>query len=174
MKSHQIPTLEDGAASLRGLEERDLRLTLRWRNNPASRRWFHDDREIAWEDHVGWFHRYLDRDGDYVFILEVGGSPVAQVSIYDIEDSSGEFGRLLVDPDARGQGAGSRATRLCLRVSDDLLALDELRLEVKADNAAAIRIYNTLGFQVDAGVQAPEGSVRMTRKRYGHAALTDR
>lgn len=165
MTRAQIVALTEGSATLRSLSAGDLPLTLAWRNHPASRRWFHSSNEIALADHIAWFERYLERDDDTVFVLTIDGVPAAQVSLYDIADGSAEFGRLLVDPDARGRGAGRLACRLCLRVADEVLRLDDLRLEVKADNASAIRIYLELGFVASDDGESHEGSILMRRRR---------
>lgn len=164
MKSLTIPPLVEGAAILRALRKDDLALTMAWRNHPASRQWFHSDSEIAWDDHVAWFERYLERDDDYVFILTIDEIPVAQVSLYDIAAGDAEFGRLLVDPDARGRGIGGLASRLCLQVADELMNLKSLRLEVKEDNQTAIRIYRELGFSDAVDSRPHEGSILMRRQ----------
>lgn len=161
----QLPPLRDGDAVLRSLAEADLPLTLAWRNHEASRRWFHSDAEIAWDGHLAWFQRNRDRTDDLVFILDIDDVPAAQVSLYDIEGGSAEFGRLLVDPARRGQGTGTRATQLCLRMADEVLGLRDLRLEVKAENEPAIRIYRELGFREADDQAPPAGSVFMRRHR---------
>lgn len=165
MSALRLEPLTEGAVALRMLGRDDLATTLAWRNDPGSRTWFHSDDVIAWESHVAWFEGYLGRDGDHVFILEDEGRPAAQVSLYRVTDGSAEFGRLLVDPDARGKGYGNLASRLCLQVADERLGLDRVHLEVKRDNAAAIKIYEGLGFVVEESSSTPADSLFMQRSR---------
>lgn len=154
----------DGDATLRMLTAEDLPVTLAWRNHPESRVWFHSTAEISGEQHAEWFRRYLERDDDHVFVLEIAGAPVAQVSLYDVRGGTAEFGRLLVDPALRGRGISHRAIRLCLRFADEVLGLRELRLEVKSDNARAVRAYEVAGFRVDEAREGTLGSLVMVRE----------
>jgi RimJ/RimL family protein N-acetyltransferase len=151
----------DGDATLRMLAAGDLAATMEWRNHPESRVWFHTTQELSAEQHAEWFRRYLERDDDYVMILEVDGAPVAQVALYDVLDGSAEFGRLLVDPAARGRGISHRAIALCLRFGVDVLGLHELHLEVKPDNVRAIAAYEAAGFRADDARVGTAGSLVM-------------
>lgn len=150
---------------LRELRESDLPATLAWRNDPRSRRWFHSDSVIEWDSHIAWFQRYLSSPDDHVFVLEDEGMVVAQVSLYGFEGDTAEFGRLLVDPEARGKGYGGIASRLCLQVADEVLGLRLVHLEVKATNASAISIYESLGFEVAPSRSTPADSLYMERRR---------
>jgi RimJ/RimL family protein N-acetyltransferase len=70
------------------------------------------------------------------------------VSLYNVDWllGSAEFGRIVIgEPAARGKGYGLRATRLVLGIAGDA-GLRTIHLEVKSDNAAAIRLYEKTGF----------------------------
>ena len=94
---------------MRLLEERDLPLTLEWRNREENRHWFFSSDPIAPEQHRRWFDRYKEKDDDFVFVIEEMESlkrPVGQLSLYDIDWAAGraEFGRLLIgDPEAHAK-----------------------------------------------------------------------
>jgi RimJ/RimL family protein N-acetyltransferase len=165
MTAGTIAPLVDADVSLRMLESTDLPATLAWRNHADSRAWFHSTDPITETQHRDWFARYLERDDDYVFVLDAGGVPVAQVSLYDIADGSAEFGRLLVDPAARGRGLSHRAIALCLRVADEVLLLERVHLEVKRDNVRAIRGYEVAGFRADDTRTGTHDSLVMERAR---------
>ncbi len=165
MSARTLGPISEGDATLRMLTRADLPTTLAWRNHPDSRVWFHSTAIIAPEQHAAWFERYLERDDDHVFVLEVAGATVAQVALSDVADGTAEYGRLLVDPANRGHGHSHRATALCLRVADEILDLDEVRLEVKRENARAIRAYERAGFALDAGSAGEDGALVMRRRR---------
>jgi len=160
-----LEPVSEGAVTLRDLRASDLPATLSWRNDPRSRPWFHSDAVIEWESHLRWFRSYLGKAEDHVFVLEDEGRPVAQVSLYRIDGDSAEFGRLLVDPETRGKGYGGIASRLCLRLADEVLGLRIVHLEVKRTNSAAIKIYEALGFGIRPSATTPEDSVYMVRER---------
>jgi RimJ/RimL family protein N-acetyltransferase len=139
--------------SLRLLEERDLPLTLAWRNQDHIRRWFFHSDLIASSDHLAWFHRYLERDDDFVFIVEEVGEPyrrIGQAALYRVDWTAGraEFGRLLIgERHAAGKGLAREITQALVDVATDRLGLTEIYLEVLAANTRAIRAYLACGFQ---------------------------
>ncbi|MGR4882626.1 GNAT family N-acetyltransferase [Streptomyces sp. LARHCF249] len=87
--------------------------------------------------------------------VSAGNHRVGHVSV-----SGTRLGRVLIAPEARDQGLGralvSRAVDLCFGE----LALPEISLGVWAHNAAALQIYETLGFRTVerlAGVEEVDG-----------------
>jgi RimJ/RimL family protein N-acetyltransferase len=166
MPKPPFPPIETERLRLRLLEERDLPLTLAWRNQDHVRRWFLHDEPLASHQHQAWYAEYRRRDDDFVFIIEQRGgaaSPIGQVALYHIDRQrrSGEFGRLMIGAaEARGQGLAREAARALLAAARDRLGLEEVHLEVRAENARAIALYAACGFQV-VGRTAP--TLRMSR-----------
>jgi RimJ/RimL family protein N-acetyltransferase len=139
---------------LRLLEESDLPMTLKWRNQDHIRKWlFHSD-VVTPEQHQAWFKRYLQQDDDYIFVIEEVAAafrPVGQAAIYHIDRAAqqAEFGRLMIgEPEAVGKGLARAATGLLTDRAMDTLGLREVYLEVFADNVSALSIYTACGFQI--------------------------
>ncbi len=137
---------------LRLLEEADLAMTLAWRNQSHIRRWFVHSDVVTPEQHERWFKQYIDREDDFVFIIEEVGQlkkPVGQVSLYKIDtvNRTAEFGRLMVgDPEAKGKGIAKMATSMVLEFGLSYLDLELIYLEVFKDNHPAFHIYQSVGF----------------------------
>jgi diamine N-acetyltransferase len=152
MAKETVEPMVKDQVCLRLLEESDLPMTLAWRNQGHIRRWFVYSAEITPAQHADWFRKYIDREDDFVFIIEAGNpvrKPVGQVSIYQIDRAkkTAEFGRLMVgDPDAKGKGIARLATRMALEFGFSHLGLEVIYLEVFKDNGAAIHIYQSVGF----------------------------
>jgi diamine N-acetyltransferase len=139
---------------MRLLEERDLPLTLEWRNREENRQWFFSSDPIAPEQHRRWFERYKEKDDDFVFVIEELESlkrPVGQLSLYDIDWAAGraEFGRLLIgDPEAHGLKLAQLATT---GLTDEALAgwgLREIMVYCRESNTRAIRVCAASGFEI--------------------------
>ncbi len=136
---------------IRSLVADDLEMTRRWRNHPDTRsQFFHSD-EISPSQHADWFQKYQQRDDDYVFIVQLRetGQPFAQTSLYRLDETnrSAEFGRFIVgELSLRGAGYGRESLELTCRLGFELFQLDSIHLEVKPDNAAAIKGYRAVGF----------------------------
>ncbi len=166
MAKRSVAPIESARLRLRLLEERDLPLTLAWRNRDDIRRWFFHSAPIAPDQHQAWFAAYRERDDDFVFVIEErergGYRPVGQIALYHVDRQArrGEFGRLMIGPpDAAGKGLATEATRALLAAAPDRLGLAEIHLEVLARNARAIKVYAACGFQV---VGRDDAALRMT------------
>lgn len=153
MAKRQLPVLQHERVRLRPLEERDLPATLAWRNRDDIRTWFLTSAVITPAQHREWYARYLDRDDDFVFVIEELESlkrPVGQVSLYRVDwfERRAEFGRLMIgDPAAAGQGLARMATQCVIDYAFSALALRELSLEVTSGNTRAIAVYRACGFE---------------------------
>jgi RimJ/RimL family protein N-acetyltransferase len=141
---------------LRLLAEADLPLTLGWRNQAQIRRWFFYSELITPAQHEKWFKNYLERDDDFVFVIETVAAPivaVGQVALYNVDRAGGraEYGRLMIgEGSVRGQGLAAAATALILDFAARQLQLREVYLEVYSHNGAARRVYEQCGFAVTA------------------------
>ena len=102
------PPFVTGSLRLRLLDEADLPSTLAWRNRDGARQQFGTADVLQWDQHAGWFTRYLDKADDLVFIVEDAAthSRIGQVAIYGIDAgaSKAEIGRFVVAPEFQGQG----------------------------------------------------------------------
>ena len=165
MAKRSIPVLVGERVRLRPLTEADLPMTLTWRNQDHIRQWFLNPNFITPEQHKTWFAQYVERDDDFVFIIEEQDrlhKPVGQVSLYRIDwvQRRAEYGRLLIgEPDASGQGLAREATEVLLAHAAEL-GLTEIELEVLGSNDVAIALYRACGFRM---VDDRNGLVRMLR-----------
>ncbi|MCU0587249.1 MAG: GNAT family N-acetyltransferase [Syntrophobacteraceae bacterium] len=153
MPKLSIPPIEGERIVLRLLEEADLDMTLRWRNQDHIRKWFKSSAVISPSRHRAWFESYRERDDDYVFIIEERRDlfkPVGQVSLYRIDwvKRCAEFGRLMIgEPEALMKGIAKEATRLLMSYGLAQLELIKLELQVYDNNKPAIMIYRSCGFK---------------------------
>lgn len=78
-----------------------------------------------------------------------GWRPIGVTNIRDYlnRDGTAEFGIAIGEPDARGQGRGTEATRLVLDYAFTLLGVHNVWLDTLADNTAARRAYARAGFK---------------------------
>ena len=155
---------------LRPLLEADLPILHRWYQAPAL--WTHLVGEFQPREEAGavaYMRRWLEpAPSELRLAIEEGGALIGLVSLYPIEGDEAEFHIFLGDAAVRGRGAGRAATSAMLARAFGELGLSQVRLRVLASNAAARRLYASLGFEeqesdesvVKAG--APVGVVPMT------------
>jgi RimJ/RimL family protein N-acetyltransferase len=137
------------------LEESDLPMTLKWRNQDQIRRWFIHSEIISMEQHQEWFNKYIQLENDYVFIIEDNlhlQKPIGQISLYNITwiEKRAELGRLMIgDVEARCKGFAKQSAQLLVCLAFIQLHLKELYLEVFKNNSTAVAIYKKCGFQLN-------------------------
>ena len=71
---------------------------------------------------------------------------IAGIHVYSEKYKVAALGNIVTHPDYRGNGFGKAVTAgLCQSLSEHV---DNIGLNVKADNAAAIALYEKLGFEI--------------------------
>jgi RimJ/RimL family protein N-acetyltransferase len=152
MTKRAVLPIENDFVRLRLLDPADLSMTLGWRNQDHIRVWFFHSEPLTPEQHQKWFSDYQSRDDDFVFIIEdkgAGDRPVGQIALYHIDWAAGqaEYGRLMIgEAQARGKGLAKIATELVVRLGFEVFNLQEIYLEVFADNTPARAVYRAVGF----------------------------
>ena len=146
----KLSNIQSPRVRLRLLAEEDLDMTLAWRNRDEVRRWFRQSEIISTESHRAWFEQHQLVDDSLMFVVEdiASGEPVGQVSIYAVDREVGEaeVGRFIAAPGASGKGFIREAISALVQFALTELALQRVYLEVLADNARAIRLYESIGF----------------------------
>jgi RimJ/RimL family protein N-acetyltransferase len=94
-----------------------------------------------------WLLDYFSRPNDYYFIIESrsGGRPVGTVGIYDVTNTTGEWGRWIV---TRGVFAGPGSAWLAFHVCFDLLHLQTVLGHVVETNRAVLSFHQKIGFPI--------------------------
>jgi len=137
---------------LRLLEEQDIEMIRTWRNRDDTRIFFEDSKIITTEGQKSWFRQYRQKADDYYFVIcwndGTGYRPAGGVSLYSIADGRAEYGRCLIgDERARRRDLLTKASRILIGIARSRLGLSELYLKVFRTNAAAIRVYEKIGFR---------------------------
>jgi RimJ/RimL family protein N-acetyltransferase len=104
------------------------------------------------EQEEKWYERQVEGAGGaahFTIYLREAWRPVGNTSLMDIDrvNRCATFGLLIGEPDARGQGYGTEATRLMLDYAFTAQGLHSVHLEVFEYNLAGIRAYQKAGFK---------------------------
>lgn len=96
---HQI-SLQGYGCLLRPVAIEDAPFIVHLRNQDFARRFVHDT-SASLERQEDWLRRYLERPGDYYWIIEDAGAqnkPVGTLGLYDVKDGQAECGRWIMLP----------------------------------------------------------------------------
>lgn len=136
---------------IRNVTPQDSERLLNWRN--LNRAFFNTSAVVSHDQHLDFLQRYFEDDCAMWFVIEAISPkgncpfPVGQVCIYEINRStrSATFGRLILDSDWRGLGLSAPACKLAIAQAEGA-GITSLALEVRRDNARAMKLYKKLGF----------------------------
>ena len=147
----QVPFVMGERVYLRPLDSGDLERCLRWINDPVLRVNLGRHRPMSRAMETEWLAGQYKGESELSFavVLIDGDCHIGNVGLHGIDSKNrlAEFGILIGESDAWGQGYGTEAGRLMLAHSFDELGLHRVMLRVFPFNERAIRVYEKLGFR---------------------------
>ena len=95
-------------------------------------------------DQLAWMTAYEDRTDDYYFVVrdERGRELVGTISIYDVAQGAGEWGRWLMRPGSLG---AVESALLIYRTGFERLGLERLYCRTLADNGRVVSFHDSMG-----------------------------
>jgi RimJ/RimL family protein N-acetyltransferase len=138
---------------LRELAREDLPRIRAWRASRELYQWLAGDyRPSSAADEEAWFARYQANRGSerrYAICMASSGEHIGNLYLLGIDPSarSAEFHIFIAEPAYRDMGYGGAALHEALQIAFRELGLDRVRLQVLADNARAIALYEKTGFK---------------------------
>ena len=137
---------------LRPVTEEDAAAIIEMRNNPSINRFLSSSKPLTLEDQLNWLRKNLQAtDQHYFMILNLDGLPVGTISIYNIKNGSGEFGRYVCTQTVQAV----ESERMILQIAFDEFGLKYLYCRTAESNEAVWRQHHRFGF-TDCGNEFDE------------------
>ncbi|HET9159675.1 MAG TPA: UDP-4-amino-4,6-dideoxy-N-acetyl-beta-L-altrosamine N-acetyltransferase [Caulobacteraceae bacterium] len=142
--------------TLRRLRPEDKDRLLAWRNSPEVAPYMYSDHVISGPEHEAWFAALEGDPRRAYWIIELNGSPVGLVNLYDIDERNGRaaWAYYLANPAVRGQGVGAQIEFAMLDHVFIARGLNKLWCEVLAENEAVWKLHLSFGFKEEARLRA--------------------
>ena len=128
----------------------DSELVLTWRNSADVAAFMFRDDPITGAEHEAWFPGVLvDRPDRRFRMFTVDGAPsgLFSLSMIDSRHANCVWGGYLAPGVPRGAGLGTGMMSVSLAMAFDDLGLHRVTVEAVAHNAAAIALYEKVGFR---------------------------
>ncbi|MDH5325759.1 MAG: UDP-2,4-diacetamido-2,4,6-trideoxy-beta-L-altropyranose hydrolase [Gammaproteobacteria bacterium] len=130
----------------RSANAKDVDLLYKWTNDPVVRSSAFKTDMIERGAHEDWFEKKLKNNNCLLYIFECNSIPVGQVR-FDIIDSVAEIS-YSVDANYRGAGIGQIILWSALKkLKEESRAIEKIKGQVKTQNIASNKIFNSLGFE---------------------------
>lgn len=137
---------------LRPVCKSDLESLRLWRNDVENCEFLSKIVCITPEKQQEWYES--DNANQYCYTFAVDETQVLKklvgsVALYNLSETSAEFGRFLIgDMEARGKGIGYLGSLLCLYLGFATMGLETINAKVHEDNIAAVKAYLKAGFAI--------------------------
>ena len=148
---------------LRMIEESDLTLLVKWRNDPRNWQQFFNRWPLSQINQRTWFQSLLDNPSRKFFMVCLSDDRAVGTFSFDQIDTinlSLEIGNVMIGEHTH-KGLASDALLLLINFAFAQLNMHRLYLEVWAGNTTAIGLYKKFGFEL-------EGVARQSRFSDGH------
>lgn len=141
--------------TFRKLTIEDMSFRMKWLNDPEVNKYLGTRVRSGTDEefHKKWFENYLNDETRRIFTIEVGGKPVGQVGLININilDKNASLYIMIGEKDFWSKGVGSKALEYILDHGFNQIKLHKIWLDVHENNTTAIKLYEKFGF-VQEGV----------------------
>ena len=150
----ELERLYGGSLKLRTTEERDLRRTWGWTNEPALRDRLRTE-FVAFRAYVDNWHRWLADEDTHPFSIDLPSAELAGFMLIrctgkDRKTATLEF--IVIRPDCRYHGYGTEAVQQAIDLAFEHLGVDSFQLQVGVDNYGAFLCFERCGLEyIDQG-----------------------
>lgn len=150
----ELERLYGGSLKLRTTEERDLRRTWGWTNEPALRDRLRTE-FVAFQAYVDSWHRWLADEDTHPFSIDLPSAELAGFMLIrctgeDRKTATLEF--IVIRPDCRYHGYGTEAVQQAIDLAFEHLGVDSFQLQVGIDNYGAFLCFERCGLEyIDQG-----------------------
>ena len=137
--------------SIRPLKVEDAYTSYKWRNDPEVFKYTGTvySNEITLETELNWIKNVIAKEDDYRCAIIVDGIYVGNIYITNIKDGEGEYHIFIGNKEYWGKGIATEVSKLIIQYAFECLRLKSIFLNVRKENAVAIKLYNNLGFTIE-------------------------
>ena len=165
----ELEQLYGGGLKLRTTEERDLRRTWGWTNEPALRNRLHTE-FMPFQTYIDNWHRWFTNEDTHPFSIDLPSGELVGFILIKCTDGGNwktatlEF--IVIRPDCRYQGYGTEAMQQVIDLVFRHLGVDAFDLQVGIDNYGAFLCFERCGLEyIDQGHYGNLECYRMEMRR---------
>ena len=143
--------LESKDVKLREIEEYDLELICKWRNDWDILKTVFSYLPISLTKQRKWYENYLNDNSVQTFLIQYKdeSKPIGTVTLghIDYKNQNAEIGVMIGESGYRGRGLAKQTLKLLIEYGFKELNLNRLYLQLFEQNETAHQLYKSLGFK---------------------------
>ena len=149
----------------------DIDNKIAWINNPENNQYLHYDLPLSYEKTLEWF-KNKNNETRLDCVIEFCGASVGLIGLLNIDkhNRKAEYYITIGDVSIKRKGIATNATRILLEHAFHQLDLNKVYLNVDADNLAACKLYEKVGFKCEGVFKRDllRKNTLIDRKRYAY------
>ena len=141
--------------TIRRFEKSDIPKKVEWINNPENNQFLHYDIPLRQDKTEKWFEGIQGREDRYDAVIEADGVPVGTIGLLSIDkkNAKAEYYIAMGETEYKGKGVARQATALLLQYGFGTLGLNRIYLFTEAENMAAQRMFEKVGFKKEGCIR---------------------
>ncbi len=146
-----LDNIETNRLLLRGMEEEDGELVVKWRSDENVYRYFKSPHKITLNEHLNWYrNNYLHNKYRFEWIC-IEKSTSDRIGAFGLIRGKEEVEvSYLLAPGSRGKGYASEVIRALMDYASKKFGSRQVIAEIHEENKASVELVKNLGFEVIA------------------------
>lgn len=134
---------------LRGIDESDTEMIIRWRSDPEVYKYFKSPHKITREEHLAWFNTSYKSNENRCDWMCIENDTGDRIGVFGLarEEGSAEINYMLA-PEAQHKGYATEAIKGLMDYSKTTWSVGKITAEVHRDNMASVALVERLGFSI--------------------------
>ena len=148
-------TLTGYSVKLLPVAQQDLALLFNWRNEKSIREQMVDQKLISFEQHQQWFNALSSKKAEQHFVIYYKNDAIGVINIKTVQTvgqtqghENGEVGLYIANENYKGNIVAFAPSLVINDLAFEQLKLKRLSSKVRADNFAALKYNQQLGYQL--------------------------
>lgn len=136
---------------LRGIDESDTEVIVKWRSDPEVYRYFKSPHKITKEEHLSWLRTRYVNNADRFDWMCIENDSGDRIGVFGLarEEGSAEVNYILA-PEAQHKGYATEAIKGLMDYAQAKWSVEKITAEVHRDNTASIALIKRLGFSISS------------------------
>lgn len=124
----------------------DARMLYEWRNDPVTRAHSFQPAPLAWEAHLSWLERTLQREEINIYLVFENGVPVGTFRLDRIDREQAEIS-ITIGPPMRGKGYAKKVLNAASLIAKNDLGYSSILAKIKHGNTASQKAFLRAGYE---------------------------